>query len=149
MERSEGAISTLNTLIETCNDGAQGFQTASEGLQDASIKELFRTYAGQRSQMAEELRQEVRRLGGTPEEGGSLSGAMHRGWMNITSAITGKSDAAIIAEAERGEDVAVASYQRAMKSDLPPEVQTTVQRQFTQIKAAHDRVSALKRSHIG
>ena len=50
----------------------------------------------------------MQRLGGRPEEGGSVSGAVHRGWMNIKDAVAGHDDKAIIAEAERGEDVAVA-----------------------------------------
>lgn len=146
-DRNKTAISTLNALIETCNDGAQGFQTAAQGLQDGSVKELFSKYARERGQFAEELRGEVRHLGGTPEDGGSVSGAMHRGWMNIKSAIAGKSDSAIIAEAERGEDVAVQSYERASQSDLPPQVQATVQRQFTHVTAGHDRVRELEKSY--
>jgi uncharacterized protein (TIGR02284 family) len=145
MDNDTKALSTLNSLIETCNDGAQGFQTAADGIQDGSARELFSKYARERGQFAEELRGEVRRLGGTPEEGGTVSGAMHRGWMNIKSAVSGKSDSAIIAEAERGEDVAVETYERAVQSDLPPQVKTTVQRQFTQVKAAHDRVRELEK----
>ena len=145
-ERTKTAISTLNNLIETCGDGAQGFQTAAEGLQNSSTKELFRQYARDRAQCADELRAEVRRLGGTPEAGGSVSGAVHRGWMNIKSAVAGKSDSAIIAEAERGEDVAVNAYEKALRADLPPDLQLKIQRQFTQIKAAHERVSELDKS---
>jgi uncharacterized protein (TIGR02284 family) len=146
-DRNKAAISTLNTLIETCEDGAQGFQTAAEGIQDSATNQLFRRYARERAQCAEELRAEVRRLGGNPEEGGSVSGAMHRGWMNIKSAVAGKSDAAIVAEAERGEDVAVQTYEKALQSDLPADVQSKVQRQFTQVRAAHDSVRELEKSH--
>ena len=148
-ERSNTTISTLNTLIETCEDGAQGFGTAADALQDSSTRELFRQYARERTGCADELRAEVRRLGGTPEEGGSVSGAMHRGWINLKSAIAGKSDSAIVAEAERGEDVAVAAYRKALQSDLPSQVQQTIQRQFAQIKAAHDRIRELEKTHAG
>jgi uncharacterized protein (TIGR02284 family) len=148
-ERNKSAISTLNTLIETCDDGAQGFRIAADALQNSSTRELFRQYARERIGCAEELRAEVRRLGGTPEDGGSVSGAMHRGWMNLKSAIAGKSDSAIVAEAERGEDVAVAAYRKALQSDLPPLVQQKIQQQFTQIKATHDRVRQLEKTHAG
>jgi uncharacterized protein (TIGR02284 family) len=141
------AISTLNSLIETCNDGAQGFQTAAEGIQDLSIRELFNSYARQRREFAEQLRAEVRRLGGTPDEGGSVSGSVHRGWMNLKAAIAGKTDSAIISEAERGEDIAVAAYQQAMSGSLPAEVDAIVRSQFSDVKAAHDRVRALELTH--
>ena len=141
------AISTLNSLIETCNDGAQGFRTAAEGIQDVSIRELFNSYARQRSTFAEQLRAEVRRLGGTPDEGGSVSGSVHRGWMNLKAAIAGKTDSAIISEAERGEDVAVAAYQQALNAGLPPEADAIVRNQFGDVKAAHDRIRALELTH--
>jgi uncharacterized protein (TIGR02284 family) len=145
-DRTNTAISVLNSLIETCNDGAAGFQTAAEGLQSRTTGELFRLYARERAELAEELRGEVRRLGGTPETGGSVSGAMHRGWMNIKTAIAGKNDSAIIAEAERGEDVAVQEFKKAAASDLPSEVRATIQRQFAQVKSTHDRVRDLEKS---
>jgi uncharacterized protein (TIGR02284 family) len=146
-DRTKTAIATLNSLIETCEDGAEGFRTAAEGLENSSTREVFLRYARERAECAEVLGTEVRRLGGTPEESGSVSGAMHRGWMNIKSAVAGKSDSAIVAEAERGEDVAVKSFQKALDSSLPPDVQSTVQRQFMQVKAAHDHVRQLEKSY--
>jgi uncharacterized protein (TIGR02284 family) len=147
MGPDKNAISTLNSLIETCNDGAKGFETAAKELRDSSARQLFQQYAQERSQFADELRAEVQRLGGRPEEGGSVSGAVHRGWMNIKDAVAGHDDKAIIAEAERGEDVAVASYQSALKEGLPADVEPTVRRQFGEVKAAHDRVRDLERRY--
>lgn len=147
MAENKATISTLNTLIETCEDGAKGFRTAAEGVNDRSIRDLFNTYASERERFAGELQSEVRKLGGTPEDGGSVSGALHRGWTNIKSAVTGRSDSAIVAEAERGEDVAVESYQKALQADLPADVRAIVQRQFMQVKAAHDRVRDLEKAH--
>jgi uncharacterized protein (TIGR02284 family) len=142
----DNTIATLNNLIETCKDGQEGFRTAAEGLQDPRAKTLFLEYSRQRAEMARELQDEVRRLGGDPEKAGSVSGSMHRGWINIKSAVTGKNDASIIAEAERGEDVAKAAYQDAMKETLPPTAQAVVQRQAVQVREAHDRVRAMEKA---
>jgi len=147
MEQDKDAISTLNSLIETCNDGAKGFETAAQEVRDSSARQLFQQYARERSQFADELRAEVQRLGGRPEEGGSVSGAVHRGWMNIKDAVAGHDDKTIIAEAERGEDVAVASYQRALQQGLPANIEPTVRRQFTEVKSAHDHVRDLERRY--
>ena len=108
-------ISLLNSLIETVKDGEQGFKTAAEGLTSPDLKAKFLQYSRERGQMAGELQAEVRRLGGDPEHSGSMSGAMHRGWLDIKSAITGKDDHAIVAEAERGEDVAKSAFENALK----------------------------------
>lgn len=142
---NDKTISTLNGLIETCRDGEQGFRTAAEGLKNPQTKSLFIEYSRQREEMARELQDEVSRLGGNPEKAGSMSGSMHRGWMNIKAAITGKNDSTIIAEAERGEDVAKEMYENALKASLPPLTQALVQRQSVMVREAHDRVRALEK----
>ena len=139
-------ISTLNTLIETLRDGEQGFRTAAQNLKDTQVKSFFTEKAQERAKFAEELKDEVQRLGGRPDEGGSTAGAAHRGWMNIKAAVTGHDDTRIIAEAERGEDVAVATYQTALEQPLPPAVESVVSRQYTHVKEAHDRVRDLERA---
>jgi uncharacterized protein (TIGR02284 family) len=146
MAASKG-ISTLNDLIETCRDGENGFRTAAEGVKDPHVKSLFQRYARQRAEMVRELQEEVRKLGGNPEQGGSVSASLHRGWMNIKSLVTGNDDIAIIAEAERGEDVAKAAYAKALKEDLPAGVRTLIQSQAEIVKLAHDEVRALEKTH--
>jgi len=140
------AISTLNSLIETLKDGEEGFRTAAEGLTDPQTKAVFQQYSRERAQMAQELQAEVRALGGDPEKAGSMSGSVHRGWINIKSVVTGKNDASIIAEAERGEDVAKNAYADAIKASLPPIVGAVVSRQAIKVREAHDRVRSMERA---
>lgn len=142
---TDKVISILNGLIETCKDGEHGFKTAAEGLQDSQVKSLFQQYARQRAEMARELQGEVRRLGGDPEKSGSLAGAMHRGWIDIKSVVTGKDDNAIIAEAERGEDSAKKMYEEALTSPLFTQTLALVREQSMKVHDAHDRVRSLER----
>ncbi len=142
--QNDNAISVLNNLIETCKDGELGFKTAAEGLKSADIKAKFLEYSRQRGEMARELQKEVRQLGGDPEKTGSMSGSLHRGWLDIKSAVTGKDDHAILAEAERGEDVAKAAYEKAVKETLPGTAQTVVQQQAANVRQAHDHVRDLR-----
>ena len=139
-------VSTLNTLIETCYDGEQGFRTAAEKVGETNVKSLFTEIARERHQFAEELKEEVRRLGGQPEQSGSVAGAAHRGWMQVKGAVSDQDDTSIISEAERGEDVAVATYRRALETSLPGEIHQKVQQQYSHVKEAHDRVRSLERS---
>src|SRR5262245_64981058 len=115
---NDKVISTLNNLIETCKDGQMGFKEAAEGIKDDSIKNLLLQYSQQRAQFAGELQNEVNHLGGNPETSGSIGGAMHRGWFNIKSAVTGKDTHAVLSECERGEDSAVKSYRDALEELL-------------------------------
>src|SRR5437868_95738 len=100
---TDDTISTLNGLIQTCKDGEEGFRQAAEGAQTARLKSLFYEFSQQRATFCTELQTLVRSLGGDPEHEGSFSGAMHRGWMDIKTAVMGKDDKAILNECERGE----------------------------------------------
>jgi uncharacterized protein (TIGR02284 family) len=139
-------ISTLNNLVETCKDGQNGFRTAAEGVKNTKLTTLFNTYSQQRGQFAAELQNEVRRLGGDPEETGSTAAVIHRGWMNIKSAVTGEDEGAVISECERGEDSAVKSYEEALKKNLPADLKMIVERQFSHVKEAHDRIRSLEKA---
>jgi len=142
---ADQTISTLNNLIETLKDGKNGFETAARDISDGNVKTVFLQYAQERSRLAGELQAEVSKLGGEPETSGSASAAMHRGWLNIKSALGG-GEKAILDEAERGEDVAVRSFENALKEPLPTNVASVVRRQYDQVKQAHDRVRGLRDS---
>ena len=143
---NDNAIATLNKLITTTKDGEQGFRAAADAVKDPQTKALFHEYSRQRAQMARELQDEVRTLGGDPENAGSVSGSAHRGWMNIKSAVTGGNDATIIAEAERGEDVAKQAYEDALKQGLPPTTLSLVRQHSARVREAHDKVRALEQA---
>lgn len=139
-------IATLNSLIETCKDGEAGFRNAADNVRSRDLKQMFTTIAAERAQFAAELRREVERLGGEPEREGSVAGALHRGWMNLKAAVSGRDDASIVAAAESGEDTAKAAYEAALRKPLPESVRAVVERQFSRVRDAHDRVRDLKRA---
>jgi len=141
------AISTLNDLIATCRDGENGFRTAAAALKDQHIKAMFERYARQRAEMTRELQEQVRKLGGRPDSSGSVSASLHRGWMNLKSLLTGNDDNALVAEAERGEDVAKRVYEKALAESLPAGVRELVEQQAAIVRTAHDDVRALEKSH--
>jgi uncharacterized protein (TIGR02284 family) len=137
-------VATLNNLLETTKDGESGFRTCAEGVTSPRLKTVFETAARRCDEGAAELRAEIRRLGGEPATSGTVGGSLHRAWTNIKSAITGKDDHAVLAECERGEDVAKSAYEAALKEDLPPEVRAIVHRQYEGVKVNHDRIRDLR-----
>ena len=143
----DGISSTLNQLIQTCKDGENGFRAAAEGVEDPNLRRLFESYCQQRAEFAAELQVEVERLGEEPAEEGHAVATLHRSWMNIKSAVTGKDEGAIITECERGEDFAVQTYDRALRNPLSADVKDLVERQFLKIREAHDQVRSLEQVH--
>jgi uncharacterized protein (TIGR02284 family) len=141
---NQQVIKKLNYLLGTLRDGEKGYREAASEVESARFKTMFNQNAQQRAQLASELEQEIRRLGGDPKEGGSAGAALHRAWMNVRDAITGKDDYAIIAEVERGEDVAIENYQDVLKEDLPGDIKSIVIAQYETVKATHDSMRDLK-----
>lgn len=146
MSQQKEIISTINGLIETLKDGQEGFRQASEAVKDSQLKTMFNELSMQRSKFAGELQSEAIGLGESkPEDSSSTAGAMHRTWINLKSAITSQDDQAILAECERGEDSAVNEYKKAMEEkELSSPIRDVISRQYTEVKAAHDRVRDLR-----
>ena len=137
-------IHVLNDLIETSKDGEKGFRTCADDIKRTELKSLFLSRAQGCSEAAAELQQLVRSLGGDPETSTSVAGDLHRRWVDLKSLITGKDDEAILNECERGEDVAIKSYRKALEKDLPANIRSVVERQFQGVQRNHDQVKALR-----
>jgi uncharacterized protein (TIGR02284 family) len=142
------SISILNDLIETSKDGEKGFLTSAEDIKNPQIKSFFTSRAAEISTAVRELQSEVRALGGDPETSSSVSGTLHRAWVDLKSTLTGKDDKAILEEVERGEDVALKAYkearQKAVEKNLPATVTSLIDKQLTGVQANHDKVKALR-----
>lgn len=138
--------STLNDLVETNKDAEEGFRNAAENVNDSRLSTIFNECSRERAQMASDLQIEVTRIGGKPQKSGSVAGAVHRGWISIKSTFTGKSDHAILEEAERGEDAAVKAYQNALAEELPTDIRSIVQEQYQKVQKSHAEIRSLRDS---
>ena len=141
------AITVLNELIETSKDGEKGFQKAAHDTTSSELRSMFTQGAQRCAQGARELQGLVQQLGGEPDASGSVSGALHRGWINVKEAISRRDDKAILDEVERGEDYAKEAYRKALDANLPANVMSVVQRQYQGVLANHDKVKALRQQY--
>src|SRR3954466_15515073 len=138
-------ITTLNTLIATTIDSVNGYEDSAQNIDNERFREIFRQRANERQQVVEQLRAEVRRLGGEPEDDGSFMGKAHQRFEDLKAAITGRDEKAIINEVERGEDYLKSKWQAALESgDLHGESHDLIERCYQSIKSGHDQMSALK-----
>ena len=139
-------IATLNTLTTTLIDSVTGFEGAATDIEGSSrLQQLFRERATERRQIVQELRAEVSRLGGTPEDDGSFLGKTHQRFMDLKAAITGKDEKAVINEVERGEDYLKNKFETALEGGtLSSETRQVVERAYQSVKSGHDQVSSLK-----
>ncbi|MBN3754860.1 PA2169 family four-helix-bundle protein [Paraburkholderia sp. Tr-20389] len=137
-------IAVLNDLIETSKDGERGFMKAAEEVHHASVKAALLESADRCTQGARELQDVVLKLGGKPESGGSVAGALHRGWLDVKSAVGSRADHAILADCEKGEDTAKKHFHDALDKDLPADVRAVVERLYHGVVQNHDRIRAMR-----
>ena len=138
-------IRTLNGLIATTIDSVDGYRSSAEAVDSTRFADLFTARAGERSSVAEQLRAEVRKLGGNPEDDGTALAGAHRGFLNLKAAVTNRDDRAIVNEVERGEDHIKEKFEDALKDDkLSSETRRVVESCFGSIKSGHDEMSQIK-----
>ncbi len=144
-DHNSGEISVLNTLIATTIDSINGYENSAKDIESHRFADIFRQRANERRQVVEDLRVEVRRLGGNAEDDGSLMGKTHQRFEDLKAAITGNDDKAIINEVERGEDYLKEKFEAALNSDdLTGDARTTVERCYQSVRSGHDQMSQLK-----
>jgi uncharacterized protein (TIGR02284 family) len=139
----------LNALITVLKDGQKGYADAMIDVKDQNLKDLFKKYSAQRASYVTELEDQMFKLDLKPDtsEGSSILGAIHHTWIDLKAAVTGHDNHAILAECERGEDVAKKAYEEASKlQDLPGDLKSIIEKQAKGVKAAHDEIRGLRDS---
>lgn len=146
---NDDVVEVLNDLIDACRDGERGFRTSAEHANAGELQSYLARRATDCATAATELEAAVRSYGGAPREGGTVAGALHRGWVSIKAALSSNDDRAVLVECERGEDAAVAQYRNALEKPLPQAVRDLVQRQANGAQRNHDEVKAMRDRYIG
>ena len=141
---NDEVIDVLNELLESCRDGEYGFTSSAEHATSADVKTTLVRHAQECRTAGQELQTLIRQLGGEPDDGGSISGALHRGWVSVRGTLSGYSDEAMLDECERGEDSAVARYRKALKENLPSAIRGVVERQAQGAQKNHDQIKAMR-----
>jgi uncharacterized protein (TIGR02284 family) len=145
MEADNHDIETMNDLIKATIDSVDGYRSAAGDANSNQFQAIFQERANERQNVADELRQHVRALGGEPEDDGSILAGAHRVFMNLRDAITGLDDQAVVAEVERGEDYIKAKFETALEDhNLSTDTRTLISRCYESVKSGHDQMRDLK-----
>jgi uncharacterized protein (TIGR02284 family) len=138
-------VATLETLTTTLIDSINGYEESAKHTENGRLRQLFEEHAQDRRRVADDLRSEIRRLGGDPPDDGSFRGKTHQTWLDLKSAVTGRDDEAIVNSVEAGEDYLKEKFETALGSDeLSGEARQTIERAYQSVRSGHDKMSALK-----
>ncbi|WP_254126740.1 PA2169 family four-helix-bundle protein [Aquihabitans sp. G128] len=134
-------------LIETLQDGSDGFTSAAEKLDKDGETELassFRELGAQRSKLITELQAIAASYGDQISDSGSVAAKVHRGWMAVKDAIAGSDPDGVLDAAAQGEDHAVAEFEKALDADISPEFKAQLQPMAQQVRGARDQIKSLQ-----
>lgn len=146
MNQDKHEVHTLNDLIEVTIDSKLGYAEAAKEANQSEFKMLFEQRAAERLRIASRLQEEVRRLGGTPVDDGSIGASVHRVFVDLKATLS-KGDRAVVNEVERGEDHIKAKFKDALDDgDLTGTTGQLIQECYQMVLDAHDQMSSIKHS---
>jgi len=151
MENNKATIETLNDLVQINNDRIRGFEKAiketTEANNDQELIAVFNNKILESQQLKSTLAQEVQVLGGDADTDSSVSGTIHRTWLQVKATFTGHSEKSILEECEFGEDAIKKAYQSALEEEgLPVYIRDILNDQKSIIDQSHDEIKALRDS---
>jgi uncharacterized protein (TIGR02284 family) len=139
-------IKALNSLIETVIDSADGYAEAAKTAEGSRFTPIFQRNGEERRKLTAQLQAEVRSLGGTPEDDGTLLAGAHRMFLNLRNSMS-SDDVAIIDQVEAGEDHIKHKFEDALADrEISTPVQMVIDQAYVIVKEGHDEIRDLKHS---
>ena len=137
METKDKIISALNDLLTRNYDAEKGFEQAADNAIDPNLVTFFKTYTEQRYRFGHDLKGEIVAIGGEVDKGSSITGDIHRTWIDIKTALSKKNDKSVIEECIRGEEKALNDYQEVLDmEELPYSTRTIIESHMRKIREA-------------
>jgi uncharacterized protein (TIGR02284 family) len=143
-------VSVLNSLIETTIDSVDGYRRSAQEATNSRFSSAFLERANEREQIVSKLRDEVRRLGGNPEDDGSVLAAAHRAFLSLRDKVTGADDTAVIAEVDHGESYLNGKWETALQDgQLSPQTRQVIQQCYDSVREGRDTFRRLHEDMAG
>ena len=134
----------LTDLLNINRTSVKGYQEAAESVQSPELKAQLSQFSQQRAGFVSVLEQHAQQFGLNASDTTTVeslatdaAAALHRGWIDVKSALTGKDDSSVLEAAKTGEAAALKAYETALgTSGLPADAQGVLQQQHAQILEA-------------
>ncbi|UZO81103.1 PA2169 family four-helix-bundle protein [Aquimarina sp. ERC-38] len=145
---TEEVGSKLNELLEKTYDAEKGFKNAAENIDNSSLKGYFERKAKERYDFGHQLKSEIRNMGQEVDKGGSVTGSVHRAWMDVKALFSGDNEESMLEESIRGEKAAIEEYQNILnETTLPGSTRTILMNQKSQIESGLNKIKRLEDVH--
>lgn len=143
---AQSTLSRIKSLHQINVDSVEGWKLAIEEIDHPELLPLFRGILARREQQAAELAAWLESHGGDAANDTSLLSTVHRWWLSAKESLATQDHAAIVEEADRGEESILAKYREVLDDEAvrSSSLHAVIQRQATQVEADHNAVHSLK-----
>lgn len=109
------ATSIFKSLVDTTHDSVAGYETAVSKATDPALQQSLGKLLEQRKQTLATMNSELQRQGDELITEGTVTGAAHRVWTDITDAFEDSNEAAV-ERVEEGESYLAGKFEKALES---------------------------------
>ena len=143
----EDILIKLNELIEKAFDAEKGFIKASQHVDSPRLKTFFKEKAIERNEFVMELTRTLKAKGmNITEMSGSLSGTLHRAWIDTKALFSLDEDKSMIEEVRNSEHAAIEDYEDLLNNyELNQEIRVILLKQKNTIQMNLNRVDYLEK----
>jgi uncharacterized protein (TIGR02284 family) len=134
----------IKEVVAICRDAEQGFRGAANAAHTPALKALFDTLSIERGEFANELVKVGRSMNMEIPNPSGIGGTFHAGWIELTGALSGHDEHAILRQVLRGEEMSVNTYRKALAMSLADGVRQILQRQAAQVEKSYNQVLSLR-----
>lgn len=132
-------------IIDICDDGVKGYETASKNIEHADLKTLFLRLSQQRKGFIEDIKNEALKAGIELDASGTIKGFFHRTWLATKSTFSSDTNEKVIEEALFGEKEAVDVYDEVLRDpEVPAFLVEKLREQQDLIKVSIQQLNGLK-----
>ncbi|QWX85024.1 PA2169 family four-helix-bundle protein [Cellulophaga sp. HaHaR_3_176] len=138
--------SKMNSIIQKNEDAIKGYEKAAENAKSVGLQSYFNSKILERRNFLVNLKSAAPALDLREGIEGSVTGAIHRTWMDVKTAFSSNDDEAVLEEAIRGDKAAIEEYNEVLADvHLPVEAASIIRQQrdwlmddLKQIKSMED-----------
>lgn len=147
MIKNEEIVESLNDLVKINNDRIMGYEKAVEDTEDSQLDSLFRQMIVQSQNFRSQLADHIVRIDGKAVSDATstdTSSKIHRAWIDIKAAFTGKDTNTVLSSVEFGENAAIEAYEDAIEENhIPAYIKEQLQGQLSELKAALNKIKVM------
>lgn len=118
MKSKKELVHDLNDILERNYDVAQGYKDAARNVDNDALRVFFINQAKERIRIAEEIKSEIKLLGGMPVKEGSFLGLFTRSWTNFKTSLNHENEREVIDACITGEEKSLREYQALLKTKV-------------------------------